>query len=214
MLDHLRRIRGLSRRRPVGEAERRSSGDEVIFDPSFSYSPDAGQEWRFDDDQVKLNGENVDTLIDVHKNDIGFLSAVSYEMGRYREHAWGLGAQTHEKFNQVMHGIQTKILGRLGHLFSWFASGVRYECAGDGRLWVNNIDVQAMINLYQLRPTPQARGYLMGLRDKLALILGAEGDSQTPHGVHAQAERIFAELSAALSSSPPDGPPLLSAHPG
>ena len=80
-------------------------------------------------------------------------------------------------------------------------AGIRCQYV-DGKLWVNGIDVEALIDLYKSKPEPKIRAYLLSWRNKLCLLLSKQGTSGRFNGCHEAANRLFCELEATLKSYP------------
>ena len=209
MAINFNKIRELNRKnlgRKSGDSGEESS--EASLDPFLTYisfnSGSSGQreKWQFKDGKIQLDDEDLNQEINKYSHQISFLSHVSHSLNQYRDFVWGRGVRNNEQFNGAIQGMQEKVLGRMGNMYDGLTCGVHFELESE-RLWINNIDVRSVINLYRLRPTVKARMFLKGLYDKLALILGRRHDSKRYHGVHAHAEKVFSEIAHALAHTAP-----------
>lgn len=205
-------VKRFSRRLRVGGGSRAPlSVDDLPLDHRLSFSPEPDERWTFEDQHIYFNDEEVNGLVNENANNAGFLSGISTLLDGYRNNVWQRGGRSNIHFNGTVAALQGKIVGRLGSLYDGLESGIRFEMT-DGKLWLNNVDVTALINLYRLRPTPHAHAYLRGIRDKLALILSRRSDSHRYDGVHGEVDRVFAEIEAVLGNPPAGDPYLLVAH--
>lgn len=185
------------------------SGEEVggasdlPLDHRLSFNPTKDERWSFEGDHVLFNGDDVNELINEFSNDIHCLNNLSASLDQYRQYVWMRGGKSMGKYNGTVNALLEKILGRLGNIYDGLVGGVKFEFS-KGDFWVNNINVRAVLSLYRLRPTRKARCYLVGLRNKLALILCSQNGSPHYHGISAEAERLFNEISCALDQIPTD----------
>ncbi|HQC51198.1 MAG TPA: hypothetical protein PKW68_05300, partial [bacterium] len=89
--------------------------------------------------------------------------------------------------------------------------GINFELQS-GEFWVNNINVRKAIQLFYQRPTEKVRIFLMGLRDKLALILSGSRSSKRYDGVEREVSALYSDICFALEYIPADAPPRLVAR--
>ena len=195
MSTDINRLRRSFRRLRIDTDSSAPSQAQELFDPSFSFSPEPQEHWTFEDSRIVLNGEDASELIDHHRDDIGFLSGFSGGLELYRRHVGEGSGEQRGKFFGVVQGLQEKIHRRLTGIYETLTSGVHVELSS-GQLWINNIDVRAVMSLYRLRPTQKARVFLRGVRHKLALILGRGTDR------HAL-EQTLDEIDTLLDTRPP-----------
>lgn len=178
-----------------------------VLPPNFPYDPSEDEQWRFEDGRVIFNGEDVETYVNGHGNDTRVLLGLTQGLHRYRHFVWERGGKTHAAFNGSVEALQNKIVMRLGTLYDGITSGLHIEMA-NGRLWLNNIDVRKVITYYHLKPTQKVHRYLMGLRDKLGLILSRRSDSHGKDGITDEVWRLFQELTTFVERAPGDTPCL------
>ena len=203
MSSNINKIRNLPdkvRIRPDGLTDRSS---DLPLDHRLTFSPSPDEKWSFEGDQILLNGEDVNQIINELGEDIHSLNCISSGLDEYRQYVWQNHGVGFSKFNGRVNALLEKVLGRLGGIYDGIVGGVRFEYS-EGDLWINNINLHKMLNLYRIRPTQKARCYLVGLRNKLALILSSQNGSAHYDGIMAEAERLFNEISCALDNIPPD----------
>lgn len=186
----------------------RSRSVDLPLDHQLTFQPDPTEKWTFKNDRIFVNDDDANELINEHGNDIGFLTDASVGIELYKQYVWKCGGQGQAKFNAAVNALQGKIAGRLGSLYEGLVGGVRYEYA-DETLWINNVNVQAVITLYRLRPTIQAREYLKGLRTKLFLIIARQHSNPGVNGIHDVVDKYIGQIDIALETHSPADTPLL-----
>ncbi len=196
----------------TGRTSSKRGGSERVhdlpLDHQLTFNPDPTEEWTFRDGRLFINDEDVGVLIDEHGNDISFLSSVNYSLDSYKQFVWGRGGKANSKFNGAVDALQGKIVGRFGTIYDGLVGGVRYEFS-DNVFWMNNVNVKAVVALYRMRPTTQAREYLKGLRTKLFLIIARQRSNSRVNGIHAVVHKLISEINRALKKSSPTNTPLL-----
>ena len=196
----------------TGKTSAKSGGRERVsdlpLDRQLTFNPDPTEEWKYRDGRIFINDEDVGVLINEHGNDIGFLSAVNFSLDSYKQFVWGRGGMGNAKFNGAVDALQGKIVGRFGSIYEGLVGGVRYEFT-DNVFWINNVNVKAVIALYRMRPTSQAKEYLKGLRTKLFLIIARQQSNPRVNGIHGVVHQLIGEINGALKRSPPADTPLL-----
>lgn len=197
------RIRNLPSRIGFRPSDGATGVDDLPIDHRLTFNPAKDEKWTFEGDHVFLNGFDVNELVNEAGNDIGYLCGLSGGLDEYRKFVWDKGGRSEGKFNGTVNALLSKILGRLGSIYDGLFSGLRFEYnAGD--FWINDVNIASVIKLYRIRPTTKARCYLVGLRNKLGLIIGAQNGSARYDGIKPVAERLFAEISCVLDSISPD----------
>lgn len=209
MGDYINRLRRLNPRGKVSGSDCATGASDLPLDHRLSFSPEKDERWSFkDESRILLNDADVGEMIGENANDVGLLCGFSQGLYQYQQHVWSKGGKSLAKFNGVILSLQDTILGRLGCIYDGLTGGIRFEC--DGRdFWINNVNVRSVLSLYRLRPTDKARRYLIGLRDKLGLILSRQQSSTRYDGVHSQAREVFDEISMVLEFIPSDAVPRL-----
>lgn len=205
-------IKRLSRFRVGGERSRGASKAppaDLPLDHQLTFHAAPDERWSYRGGRVYINEEDVDGLVMSNSRDIGFLMGLSVGLEQYKQFVWLRGG--HAKFSGAIGALQQKVVGRLGALYDAIVGGVEYEFVEDA-LWLNNINVQAVIALYRARPTTPARAYLQGLRYKLFLISTRQGSNPRPNGIHSIIARFIDEIDGALEVHPPTDTPRLVAH--
>ena len=191
------------RLRIIGSDKETQSTSDLPADHRLTFRPSRDETWTFEDDQVLLNDEDVNELINENSNDIHCLNYLSSGLDSYRQHVWQTVGTANGKYNGKVNALLEKILGRLGNIYDGLVGGVSFEMSG-GNFWINNVNLRSVLKLYQVRPTPKARCYLVGLRNKLALILQAQNGNSRYDGIREEAVHLFNEISCALDRIPAD----------
>jgi hypothetical protein len=107
--------------------------------------------------------------------------------------------------------LQDKIHLRLGGIYDDLTGGLRSEMDG-GELWINNINVKKVLGLFYRNPSEKFRQYLIGIRDKLDLILSRRCSSSSCDVIYRQAGMLRRDVGLALEYIPADAPCRLVAH--
>lgn len=203
MSSEINRIRDLPSRVRIRQGESAEAAPDLPLDHRLTFSPSKDEKWTFEGEQIYFNGYDVGELINEAGNDIRCLCGISGGLDQYRQYVWEMGGKSAAKFNGRVNALLEKILGRLGSIYDGLFSGVRFEYA-NGDIWINDVNIGSVLKLYGLRPTCKARCYLVGLRNKLGLIISAQNGSARYDGIMPEAERLFSEISCALDSIAPD----------
>lgn len=207
-------VNRLRRFGPLGRVGRGSGAKErtdLPPDHQLTFCPAFDEKWTFKEERkICLNDVDVQEMVHDGANDVRLLCGVFQGLHEYQQDIWKRGGKAFEKFNAIVESLQGTISGRLGCIYDGLTGGIRFECNGDD-FWINNINVRTVIVLYRLKPTDKARRYLMGIRDKLGLILSRNSNSTRYDGVHEQAMRYFEEISLAIEYIPADAPLCLMA---
>ncbi len=185
----------------IGSDKHSQSVSDLPIDHRLTFNPSSDEKWTFEDDHIFYNGYDVNELIDEQANDIGCLNGISYGLDEYRQYVWQQFGQGNGKYNATVDALLGKVLGRLGNIYDGLVGGVSFEFS-NGDFWLNNINVRKVLNLYRVRPTNKARCYLVGLRNKLGLILESQNGNHRYDGVHEIAKQLFHEISCTLDQIP------------
>lgn len=207
MSSEIGKIRSLPGKIGFGPSGKTEGATDLPLDHRLTFSPSKDEKWTFEDNQIFLNGQDANEVINEMGEDIHGLNCISAALDEYRQFVWSKNGRSLGKFNGKVNALLEKVLGRMGSIFDGIIGGVRFEYS-NGDLWVNNINLRTVLNLYKLRPTQKAKCYLVGLRNKLALILGSQNGNPRYDGVTAEAERLFNEISCVIDQIPPDDAPL------
>jgi len=197
---NINRIRGKDRFR-ASEIDKNVS--DLPLDYQLTFDASADEQWKFEDEHIYYNDEDVNEIINESANDIHCLNNLSVGLDQYRQYVWERGSKSHGKYNGTVNALLEKILGRLGNIYDGLVGGVHFEFC-DGDFWINNVNLRSVLKLYKIRPTNKARCYLFGLRNKLGLILGSQSGNPRYNGVNKEAEKLFNEISCALDKIPVD----------
>ncbi|MFH1873970.1 MAG: hypothetical protein ABH859_02150 [Pseudomonadota bacterium] len=185
----------------LGSDKHSQSVSDLPLDHRLTFNPSPDQQWNFEDDHVYYNGQDINDLINEYANDIGCLNGISLSLDEYRQYVWENFGRGNAKYNSTIDALLGKVLGRLGNIYDGLVGGVSFEFS-NGDFWLNNVNVRTVLNLYRVRPTNKARCYLVGLRNKLGLILASQNGNHRYHGVHEVAQQLFHEISCALDKIP------------
>lgn len=203
MFSRIDKLRNLASKTRVRSDEKSEKSSESLFDPHLTFAPSSGEKWTFEENHIYLNGDDVNKIINESSDDITSLTGLSAGLDQYRQHVWSNNGKSLAKYNGTVNALLEKILGRLGNVYYGLVGGIRYEYS-DGDLWINDINVRAVLNLYRIRPTRKARCYLAGLKNKLGLILSSQSDRAHSNGIESEAERLLGEISETLEHVTPN----------
>jgi len=211
MSNYINRLRNLSPKSRISGGKGAGRREDLPLDHQLTFSPEKDERWTFKDERsLCLNDEDVNELVNQNKGNIGLLCGISLGLSEYREFVWAKGGKGNARFNGEVLSVQDKVLGKLNHIYSGMTSGVRFELNGDN-FWINDVNVTTLLKLYRLRPSEKARIYLIGLRDKLGLILSSRETSTRFYGAHEKAQELYVEISRATEYLTPDAPLCLPA---
>jgi hypothetical protein len=207
MSGEINKLRELGRRWGImgGSKSSRATGSDLPLDHQLTFRPHHDEKWSYEENRIFLDDVDVREIVGEGANDVAVLCGVSQGLCEYQQHVWGKGGKAFAKFNGTVSSLQDTIAGRLGSIYEDMTGGVRFECHGDD-FWVNNVNVRSVLSLYRLKPTEKARCYLLGLKDKLGLILSRQQSSTRYDGVRDRARQLFLEIDAALEFVPADAP--------
>jgi len=203
MSSEINRIRDLVGRTKVRSGDQTEGATDLPLDHQLTFCPSKEERWTFEGDHVYFNGTDVNEMVNGVGNDIRYLSGLSAAVDQYRQHVWNRGGKSAAKFNGAIEALLGKILGKLGSIYDGLFRGVRFEYS-NGDLWINDVNPDTVLKLYMLKPTSKARCYLIGLRNKLGLIINAQNGSARYDGVKPAAEELFRKISCALDQIPTD----------
>lgn len=200
------RIRG---GRDVSRSGRSTSAADLPLDHRLSFKPSPDEHWTFEDDgSLCMNGVDIGEMVDDEREDVRFLCCLTRALHDYQLFVWAKGGKGQADFNAKVFALQDKIHGRLGDIYDNLTGGMKIELS-DGEFWLNNINVRKVINLFYQNPSERVRQYLIGLRDKLGLILSKHRTTKRYNGVHKEVDTLFHDISLALEYIPADAPPRL-----
>jgi len=205
---NFRNIDRLRTGRTDSKGAEKARKSDLPLDHQLSFNPTPDERWSYRRGHVYINDIDVNELVNKNGNDISMLSGLSFSLEEYRNFVWGRGGRINAKFNGAVEALQGKIIGRLGSIYEGLTGGINYEYA-HGAFWINNVNVQAVIALYRIRPTTKARSYLRGLRDKLFLIIARKQSSPRCDGIHDVVSKLIDEIDGAIEIHTPSDTPLL-----
>lgn len=189
--------------------------EDLPLDHQLTFTRGAAERWSFKEGRILLNGQDVEEMIDSSRNDVRFQSAVSEAVSEYQDFVWKRGCDSYDKFLTRADSIQDKILFNMKRIYDEKTGGVRFGY-GQGGFLLNNINIRAIIALYQIRPTEKARRFLCGLKAKLNLILANKNGSPNFDRINNVIRSLCNEVDDALNNTPPDAHylPLDNGHSG
>lgn len=206
MSNYIDKLRNIPSRQKVGRKDGSSQRERKPLDSKLTFIPFPEQRWTFEEgSRICLNDLDVREIIRDERESVSVLSGLSQGLHHYQQYVWSINGKGYARFNGAIASLQGTILGRLVGMYEGLTDGVHVECQGDD-FWINDINLRSLLKLYWRRPTEKARRYLMGLRDKLALILSRQRTSNRYDGIHHQACKLFNEISLAVEHLPPDAP--------
>lgn len=209
MLNIVNKFRRIDRKGRISDDDRTEGASDLPLDKRVTFDPSPDEHWSFEDDgRIHLNDLDIMQLVDEERHDVRFLCGVSSGLHQYQLFVWGKGGKVMKDFNAQVAALQDKIHLRLGGIYDDLTGGIHPE-VDDGELWVNNINVKKVLRLFYRNPSEKFRRYLMGIRDKLNLILSSRRSSSSYDVVYKQANMLFKDVNLALEYIPADAPPRL-----
>ncbi len=197
-----------------GGSGRTTSASDLPLDHRVTFKAGPDEQWTYEENgRIQVNDVDIEDMIDKERSDIQFLCGVSRGLQLYQLDVWSKGGKGMSEFNAKVGALQEKIHFRLTNIYERVTGGINFELQS-GEFWVNNINVRKAIQLFYQRPTEKVRIFLMGLRDKLALILSGSRSSNRYDGVEREASALYSDICLALEYIPADAPPRLVARDG
>lgn len=149
----------------------RSHSADLPLDHQVTFCQGA-DEWRYDaeGDQILLNGEAVEEGLEFEKRAVREWSAISAGLTDYKEFVAVRSPYFFPRFARRIDSIQDTILGMMKRVYDEKVNGLTFKWI-EGVPFLNNVNVTALMVLFQFHPTPKARRFLEGLRGRLAAFL-------------------------------------------
>ncbi len=150
-------------------------------------------------DLVKMIAENLSHLAPSYWSD------VSRKLEAYRR--WAMDnikdPEQLALFAAMLHGILTKISGRLKRKFDETVDGIAFYIE-EGQLLLNGINVHAFIEMAKRHPTQKARIFLKGLQTRLGLVLGNRGGNNRYDRIRGLVQELSLQIDEELAKPLPD----------
>ena len=210
MTINLRRIS--SRISRTKASSRAKSSKRPILDENLTYSADSDTTWSFEEEDVLYNGNDVKEMINENFDDSSNLISLSSGLTEYRNFIHANGALSKPMFNEKVESLQGTLASFISNIYIERTYGIRIQYV-EGKLWLNGIDVQTIIDLYKTRPDKKMRAYLLSWRQKLILLLERNTTSCKSNGWWNEAKQLFDKIETVLRTQT-DSNRLLSAPSG
>lgn len=167
-------------------------------DACASYAPAVGEVWTFAWNRLQLNGEEMEAYLDPQRTDALTWCHLLDSLQAYHDWAYANGVPSYPKLARAVAHYRARLLRRVHRSYHERMGGVNLSW-GDGHLLLNNVNVRALLAMYNVRPTNKARQFLEGLRAKLALIL-CQGSvqSQASRATHV-AQGLYDDICKSLT---------------
>lgn len=143
----------------------------------------ASQDWEyqagnavfdFRGGRILLNKQDLSKLISENLSHLGasYWAQTARHLENYRQWAMKRVRDPEQLavFAALIHAFLTKIGGRLKRKFDETMDGLAFHLE-DGQLLLNGINVNAFIDMARRHPTPKAKVFLKGLKNRLGLML-------------------------------------------
>ena len=203
MSSEINRIRDWQSKVRFGSKKPTEGATDLPLDHRLTFCPEKDEKWTFESEHIYFNDYDVNELINGNSNDIRCLCGLSSAIDQYRQFVWKKGGKSAGKFNGIVNALLEKILGRLSSIYDGLFRGLRFEYTS-GDFWINGVNIRTVLRLYMIKPTEKARRYLLGLKNKLGLILSPRNGSARYDGIKPAAEELFNEISLILDQVPAD----------
>jgi hypothetical protein len=139
-------------------------------DAKVTYSAGPEEVWTFEHRRLYLNGHDFAEYLDPKKTDALSWCQLLDSLQEYAHWAFAHGVPTYPKIAKAVAHYRNQLQRSVHKDFHERMGGVRLTW-GEGEVLINNLNVRALLTMYQVRPTAKARCFLEGLRTKLALLL-------------------------------------------
>ncbi|GEM_PF-2811867 len=130
----------------------------------------AGEVWTLAHGVVCVNGRDVESEVSSDRRDVAQWCQLSETLQEYLDWAFAEESPVFQELASAIHGVQNRLLKKIRRVYDERTSGVTLTW-GDGSVLLNNVNVRAILAMYHVRPTDKARRFILGLQQKLALIL-------------------------------------------
>lgn len=204
MVDFVRNIRGKRSGRITSGSDDVTGAEDLPLDHRLSFEPEKDERWTFEGDgKICVSGIDLEELINSARTerDVALLCGASRGLQEYQLFVWSKGGRDEAQFNGRVQALQDKVHGILAHLYDSLTGGVDFDFS-DGEAWLNDVSVRKAIHLYVQNPTVNRRQYLIGLRDKLGLILARRRSNSIHDAVRTEAKVLLDEIKMALDMVP------------
>lgn len=204
MIQFVKNIRGKRSGRVSSDHDDVSGCDDIPLDHRLSFEPEKDERWTFErDGRVLVNDVDLEELVNSARSerDVALLCGASRGLQEYQLFVWSKGGKEHAQFNGRVQALQDKVHGILARLYDSLTGGVDLDLS-EGEAWLNNVSVRKAIHLYVQNPSIGRRQYLIGLRDKLDLILARRRSNSVYDAVSAEAKSLLEEINMALDMVP------------
>lgn len=206
MSAYINKLRGLRSRADIARGGGTERNTDLPLDHRLTFCPAFDEKWTFDEERkICLNDIEAEDILKEGGDNIGVLCGLFQGASDYQNNVWARGGKGREKFNAAVDSLKSTVQRKLGNIYDNLTGGIAFECVDDD-LWINDVSVRSVLNLYRIKPTNKARIYLAGLRDKLGLILERRQTNPRYDGVSDRVKNLFNEISMALEYCPPDAP--------
>lgn len=183
---------------PKGRARVRSGAQQerAPLDAKYTYRPGPEEEWTIEGRHVHYNGEAVDDLLG--RCSIGECCHLIDSLASYRDWLFHRRAPRGPQLRQILDGAMTRVMKKVHRRYSQRMCGMDVSIDGD-RLYLNRLDVAALLSMFSTRPTSKARRFLENIQQKLALIIRSESDNPKTARTTSVVRSVYHELAQALT---------------
>jgi hypothetical protein len=159
-----------------------------------------GIRWTFSDGKIRLDGHDVNRLMNENPQDVAYWMGVAEGLNEYRKRiaAAARSVDQFARFEAVIEALLGKILGRLKKIYDQKMSGLSWTLE-NGQLILNGINIRSFLALYRLRKTDKARKFLRGLRGKLSVLLENRRESPDYERIRDLVEELHREIEEELA---------------
>jgi hypothetical protein len=201
----------MSRRRvrKTGVADRQPARTRrQPLDRDFTFDRD-GHHWTFEDGRIYIEGQEVNEVVN-SSEDLALWLGVIGGLTDYKQFVLNRTQSPSESrgFFTVIDAMLDKLMGKTGKFYRDKLFGVSWKL-DRGELVINGINIHSFLALYEQRKTAKAKSFLIGLRDKVQMILANKAGSHDNERIRETAEKLSDRIKVALGDDGASSPPLL-----
>ena len=206
------RLSDITTRRPLRRTElegrRPSRARRQPLDRDFTFDRD-GHNWTFEEGHVLVEGQDVNEVI----NETQDLSIWLGVIGGLTDYKKFVVSRSHSnsqitEFCTVLDALLEKLMGKTKKFYDDKLFGLSWKL-DHGELVINGININSFLALYEQRKTDKAKSFLLGIRDKLQMILSNKASNSDYERIRETVEKLSERIQEILGEKSPSHPRLL-----
>ena len=206
------RLSDISTRRPLRRTEagerRPSRARRQPLDRDFTFDRD-GHQWTFKEGHVFVEEQDVNEVLN-QSNDIGLWLGVIGGLTDYKKFVLERTRSPSQVngFCTIIDALLEKLMGKTKKFYDDKLFGLSWKL-DRGELVINGININSFLALYERRKTEKAKSFLLGIRDKLQMILANRAGSPDYERIRNTVESLSEKIQEVLGEKSPASPRLL-----